>query len=75
MTNLVTLVKVGSIGPLQRKTAYQWILDLAAEIATRVITNVEWRIVAKQCLLKKDLIKIKKAGKVLPHFHQKLCHI
>lgn len=62
----------------QRKIAYQWILDLATEIATRVgkskITNVEWRIAAKQWLLKNGLIKIEKAGKVLPHFHQNLCH-
>ena len=62
----------------QRKSAYQWIMDLAAEIAIRVgkskITNVEWRVAAKQWLLKNDLIKIEKAGKVLPHFHQNLCH-
>ncbi len=62
----------------QRKSAYQWILDLAAKIAIRAgktkITNVEWRVAAKQWLLKNDLIKIKKAGKVLPHFPQKLCH-
>jgi hypothetical protein len=46
----------------QRKSAYQWIMDLAAEIAIRVgkskITNVEWRVAAKQWLLKNDLIKI-----------------
>jgi len=63
----------------QRKSAYQWIRVLAAEITIRVgkskITNVEWRIAAKQWLLKNGLIKIEKAGKVLPHFHQKLCHI
>jgi hypothetical protein len=62
----------------QRKTAYQWILDLAAKIAIRAgktkITNVEWRIAAKRWLLKNGLIKIEKAGKVLPHFHQNLCH-
>lgn len=61
----------------QRKSAYQWIRDLATEIADRVgkskITNVEWRVAAKQWLLKNDLIKIEKAGKVLPHFHQILC--
>jgi hypothetical protein len=63
----------------QRKSVYQWIQDLAAEITIRVgkskITNVEWRIAAKQWLLKNGLIKIEKAGKVLPHFSQKLCHI
>jgi hypothetical protein len=63
----------------QRKSAYQWILDLAAEISIRVgktkITNVEGRVPAKQWLLKNGLIKIEKAGKELPHFHQKLCHI
>ena len=63
----------------QRKSAYEWIRDLATEIAIRAgkskITNVEWRVAAKQWLLKNGLIKIEKAGKVLPHFHQKLCHI
>ena len=62
----------------QRKSAYQWILDLATEIATRAgkskITNVEWRVAAKQWLSKNGLIKIAKAGKVLTHFHQNLCH-
>ncbi len=62
----------------QRKSAYQWIKDLATEISIKVgkskITNVEWRIAAKQWLLKNGLIKIEKAGKVLPHFPQKLCH-
>jgi len=63
----------------QRKSAYQWILNLAAEISIRVgktkITNMEWRVAAKQWLLKNGLIKIEKAGKVLPHFHQNFCHI
>jgi len=62
----------------QRKSVYQWIQDLATEISIRAgkskITTVEWRIAAKQWLLKTSLIKIEKGGKVLPHFSQKLCH-
>lgn len=62
----------------QRKSAYQWIRDLATKISIRAgkskITNVEWRVAAKQWLLKNGLIKIEKAGKVLPHFYQNLCH-
>ena len=62
----------------QRKTAYQWILDLATKIAIRVgkskIAKVEWRIAAKQWLLKNDLVNIDKAGKVLPIFI-KICAI
>jgi hypothetical protein len=63
----------------QRKSVYQWIRDLATEISIRAgktyITNVEWRVAAKQWLLKNGQIKIEKAGKVLPHFQQNLCHI
>jgi hypothetical protein len=62
----------------QRKSAYRWIRDLAAEISIQagkqVITPTAWRVAAKQWLLKEGLIKIQKAGKVLPHFPQKLCH-
>jgi hypothetical protein len=62
----------------QRKSVYRWILELATEIATRAgkskITNVEWRVAAKQWLLKNGLIKIVTGGKVSPHLNQKLCH-
>ena len=62
----------------QRRSIYEWIRDLATEIALRAgkskITNVEWRVAAKQWLLKNNLIKIEKAGKVLPHLNRKLCH-
>jgi hypothetical protein len=62
----------------ERRSTYQWIRDLASEIATRAgklkITKLEWRIAAKQWLLKNGLIKIEKAGKVSPNFRQNLCH-
>jgi hypothetical protein len=62
----------------ERRSIFRWIRDLAAELAVRVgkpkITNVEWRIAAKQWLLKNDLIKIVRAGKVSPHLNRKLCH-
>ena len=62
----------------ERRSIFQWIRDLAAKIADRAgrpqITNVEWRIAAKQWLLKNDLIKIEKSGKVSPHLNRNLCH-
>ncbi len=62
----------------ERRSIFQWIRDLATEMAIRAgkpkITNVEWRIAAKQWLLRNDLIKIVKAGKVSPHLNRKLCH-
>ena len=62
----------------ERRSIFQWIRDLAAEVATRVgkskITNVEWRIAAKQWLLKNELIKIVRAGKVSPYLNRNLCH-
>jgi hypothetical protein len=62
----------------KRKSVYRWIRDLATEISIQAgkskITNVEWRISAKQWLLKNGLIKIVKAGKVSPHFPSELCH-
>jgi hypothetical protein len=61
-----------------RRAAYRWIRDLASEISIRtemsVITSVAWRVAAKQWMVKNNLIKIVKAGKVLPHFSSKLCH-
>ena len=62
----------------QRRGIFQWVRDLAAEIADRAgrpkITNVEWRIAAKQWWLKNDLIRIEKAGNVSPNLNRKLCH-
>jgi hypothetical protein len=62
----------------ERRSIFQWIRDLAAEVAYRAgrskITNVEWRIAARQWLLKNGLIKIEKAGKVSPHLNRNLCH-
>lgn len=62
----------------QRRSIYEWIRDLASEIAFQAgkskITNVEWRVAAKQWLLKNDLIRIEKAGNVSPHLNRKLCH-
>jgi transposase len=62
----------------QRKTVYRWIRDLAAEISVRAgkqtITPTAWRVAAKQWLVQKGLIRIEKAGKVLPNFFPKMCH-
>jgi hypothetical protein len=62
----------------QRKSIYDWIYDLAAEISTRAgkkkITPVAWRVAAKQWLVKNGLIRIQMAGKVLPNFSSNLCH-
>jgi hypothetical protein len=62
----------------QRKTIYNWIRHLAVEISIRAgkktISPLAWRIAAKQWLMKNGLIKIQRAGKVLPDFSSKLCH-
>lgn len=62
----------------QRKSIYNWIRDLAAEISIRAgkktISPVAWRVAAKQWLVKNGLIRIQRAGKVLPDFSLKLCH-
>jgi hypothetical protein len=56
----------------QRKTIYNWIRDLAAEISIRAgkntISPVAWRVASKQWLVKNGLIKIQMAGKVLLNF-------
>jgi hypothetical protein len=56
----------------RRKSVYDWIHDLAAEISIRTgdkkISAAAWRVAAKQWLVKNGLIKIQKAGNVLPHF-------
>ena len=62
----------------QRKSIYRWIRDLASEISIRagksIITPVAWRVAAKQWMVQNGLIKIERAGKVLPHFSSNLCH-
>jgi hypothetical protein len=62
----------------QRKSIYNWIRDLAAEVSIRAgkkrISTLAWRLAAKQWLVKNGLIKIQRAGKVLPNFSSKLCH-
>ena len=62
----------------QRKSIYNWIRDLAAEVSVRAgkktISPVAWRLAAKQWLVKNGLIKIQRAGKVLPNFSSNLCH-
>jgi len=62
----------------QRKSIYNWIRDLAAEISIRAgkktISPVAWRLAAKQWLVKNGLIRIQRAGKVLPNFSRNLCH-
>ena len=49
-----------------------------AEISIRAgkstITPVAWRVAAKKWMVENGLIKIKRAGKVLPHFSLNLCH-
>jgi len=62
----------------QRQAVFQWICGLAARISTgadeNVITPAALRIAAKQWLVKNGLIRIVKAGKVLPNFSLKLSH-
>jgi len=61
-----------------RKSIYNWILDLAAEISIRAgkktISPLAWRVAVKQWLVKNGLITIQRAGKVLPNFSSNLCH-
>ena len=56
----------------QRKSIYNWVRDLAGEISIRAgkktISSVAWRVAAKQWLVKNGLIRIQRAGKVLPDF-------
>ena len=56
----------------QRKSIYNWIRDLAAEISIqagkKTISPVAFRVAAKQWLVKNGLIRIQRAGKVLPDF-------
>jgi hypothetical protein len=62
----------------QRKSIYDWIRDMAAEVSIRAgkktISPLAWRLAAKQWLVKNGLIKIQRAGKVLPNFTSNLCH-
>lgn len=61
-----------------RKSTYNWIRDLAAEVSIRAgnktISPLAWRVAAKQWLMRNGLIKIQRAGKVLPNFSSILCH-
>lgn len=63
----------------RRKSIYNWIRDLAAEISAQAgknkISPTAWRVAAKQWLVKNGLIRIQQAGKVLPNFSSNLCHI
>ncbi|MFC1876844.1 hypothetical protein ACFL2E_06195 [Thermodesulfobacteriota bacterium] len=62
----------------ERKSIYNWICDLAVEISIlagkKTISPVAWRVAAKQWLVKNGLIRIQRAGKVLPDFSLNLCH-
>ena len=62
----------------RRKSIYNWIRDLAAEISIQAgktkITATAWRVASKQWLIKNGLIQIQRAGKVLPNFSSILCH-
>ena len=62
----------------RRKSIYNWIRDLATEISLKAgktkITATAWRVAAKQWLVKDGLIRIERAGKVLPNFPSILCH-
>ena len=62
----------------RRKSIYNWIRDLAAEVSIRAgkktISPLAWRVAAKQWLIKNGLITIQRAGKVLPNFSPNLCH-
>jgi hypothetical protein len=56
----------------RRKSIYNWICDLAAEISIQAgktkITPTALRVAAKQWLVKNGLIQIQRAGNVLPNF-------
>jgi hypothetical protein len=62
----------------QRRDIYRWIRDLAIAISQGAgkdrIMPAAWREAAKQWLLKNRMIRIRKAGKVLPDFSLDLCH-
>jgi len=62
----------------ERKLIYDWIFNLATEISIQAgkskISPLTWRVAAKQWLVKNNLIRIQRTGKVSPHFPSKLCH-
>ena len=62
----------------KRKAAYQWIKDLAQRLSSTIgddqITPASWRIAARQWLMKNRMIRIVRAGKVLPYSSLNLCH-
>ena len=55
----------------RRQQVYRWIQNLAERISIglgkAVVTSTAWRVAAKQWLLENGLIRIVKAGKVLPY--------
>ena len=61
-----------------RNAVYQWIQSLAQKISSTIgddlITPASWRMAARQWLLKNRMIRIVRAGKVLPYFSLDLCH-
>lgn len=62
----------------QRKEAYDWIYDLAANISGRAGKNeidpTAWRVSARKWMEQKRMIVIRKPGKVSPHLNWNLCH-
>jgi hypothetical protein len=62
----------------KREAAYQWIKELAQRISSTIgddmITPSSWRVAARHWLLKNRMIRIVRAGKVLPYFSLDLCH-
>ena len=62
----------------KRRAVYGWIRNLAQKISSTIgddlITPTSWRIAARQWLLKNRMIRIVRAGKVLPYFSLDMCH-
>ena len=62
----------------RRNDIYRWIRDLAMDISlaagNQVITAWAWRAAAKKWLVKNGMVRILRAGIVLPDFPPKLCH-
>jgi hypothetical protein len=69
---------LGELTKRQRRGIYCWIRDLAIAISQGSgkdrILPAAWQEAAKQWLLKNRMIRIRKAGKVLPNFPLDLCH-
>lgn len=62
----------------KRKAAYQWIKDLAQRLSSTIgddlITPASWWIADRQWLLENRMIRIVRAGNVLPYSSLRLCH-